>query len=104
MNLYKFFIASFILIFSFNDIIHSQEKHYYQTDFSKSEFKSRRSKIFNKIGNNSIALIQGGASVAGFKVFRQNNTFYYLSGIEEGHAYLLLNGKNRKTTLYLPRR
>ena len=49
MNLYKFFIASFILIFSFNDIIHSQEKHYYQTDFSKSEFKSRRSKIFNKI-------------------------------------------------------
>ena len=65
MNLYKFFIASFILIFSFNDIIHSQEKHYYQTDFSKNEFKSRRSKIFNKIGNNSIALIQGGASVAG---------------------------------------
>lgn len=37
-------------------------------------------------------------------MFRQTNTFYYLCGIEEGHAYLLLNGKNRSTTLYLPHR
>jgi Xaa-Pro aminopeptidase len=84
--------------------LYSQEKHYYQTDFTISEFEARRSKIFKEIGNNSIALIQGGASVAGFKVFRQTNTFYYLSGIEEGHVYLLLNGENKKTTIYLPRR
>jgi|TARA_B110000114_G_scaffold167317_1_gene189195 Xaa-Pro aminopeptidase len=84
--------------------LYSQEKHYYQTDFTISEFEARRSKIFKEIGNNSIALIQGGASVAGFKVFRQTNTFYYLSGIEEGHVYLLLNGGNKKTTIYLPRR
>lgn len=81
-----------------------QQKHYYQTDFSKEEFESRRAVLFDAIGVNGIALIQSAPTVAGFKVFRQTNTFYYLSGVEEGHAYLLLNGKNRSTTIYLPHR
>ena len=104
MHFKKLLFISAILIISNKTILFSQEKNYYQTDFTISEFETRRSKVFNEIGTNSIALIQGGASVAGFKVFRQTNTFYYLSGIEEGHAYLLLNGKNKKTTIYLPRR
>ena len=104
MHFKKLLFISAILIISNKTILFSQEKNYYQTDFTISEFEARRSKVFNEIGTNSIALIQGGASVAGFKVFRQTNTFYYLSGIEEGHAYLLLNGKNKKTTIYLPRR
>ena len=70
-----------------------QQKHYYQTDFSKEEFESRRAVLFDAIGVNGIALIQSAPTVAGFKVFRQTNTFYYLSGVEEGHAYLLLDGK-----------
>jgi Xaa-Pro aminopeptidase len=104
MSLKKILLISTILLMSNKNNLYSQEKHYYQTDFTISEFEARRSKIFKEIGNNSIALIQGGASVAGFKVFRQTNTFYYLSGIEEGHVYLLLNGENKKTTIYLPRR
>lgn len=83
---------------------YSQEKHYFQTDFTPSEFEARRARIYDAIGPNAIALIQGAPSVAGFKVFRQSNTFYYLCGLEEGHAYLLLNGKNKTTTLYLPHR
>ncbi len=83
---------------------HSQERHYFQTDFPPAEFEARRARIFEAIGPNAIALIQSAPSVAGFKVFRQSNTFYYLCGLEEGHAYLLLNGKNRSTTLYLPHR
>src|SRR5262249_26247315 len=35
---------------------------------------------------------------------RQNNEFYYLCGIETPHAYLILDGKTRKATLYLPPR
>jgi Xaa-Pro aminopeptidase len=104
MSLKKILLISTILLMSNKNNLYSQEKHYYQTDFTISEFEARRSKIFKEIGNNSIALIQGGPSVAGFKVFRQTNTFYYLSGIEEGHVYLLLNGGNKKTTIYLPRR
>ncbi len=82
----------------------AQEKHYYQTDFSIVDFQERRSQIFEAIGNNSIALIQGAASITGFKVFRQTNTFYYLCGLESEHAYLLLNGKTKTSTIYLPNR
>jgi len=82
----------------------AQEQHYYQTDFSIVDFQERRSQIFEAIGNNSIALIQGAASIKGFKVFRQTNTFYYLCGLESEHAYLLLNGKTKTTTIYLPNR
>ena len=97
-----FFI--FLLLSLKTAYLFGQEKHYYQTDFPPSEFETRRSKIFDEIGVNGIALIQSAPTVAGFKVFRQTNTFYYLCGLEEGHAYLLLNGKNKTTTIYLPHR
>ena len=94
----------FVFIFLKTPCLVGQERHYYQTNFLPEEFKSRRSVIFDEIGVNGIALIQGAPSVAGFKLFRQSNSLYYLCGLEEGHAYLLLNGKNRSTTIYLPHR
>lgn len=97
------FLRAFLLILiSIN--IQAQEKHHYQTDFSVENFKERRFKIYNEIGTNAVALIQGSAGVPGFSVFRQSNTFYYLCGLETAHAYLLLNGKNKTSTLYLPHR
>jgi Xaa-Pro aminopeptidase len=36
--------------------------------------------------------------------FRQSNEFYYMSGIETPHAYLLLDGSTRKATVFLPHR
>lgn len=82
----------------------AQDQHRYQTDFSKEELAARRAAVFNSIGNKAIALLQGASGIPGFTVFRQANNFYYLSGIESAHAYLLLNGKNKTTTLYLPHR
>ncbi|MDH3650308.1 MAG: Xaa-Pro peptidase family protein, partial [Saprospiraceae bacterium] len=82
----------------------AQEKHHFQTDFSVNDFAERREKIFVSIGTNAIALIQGSAGVPGFSVFRQSNSFYYLCGLETAHAYLLLNGENKRSTLYLPHR
>ena len=82
----------------------AQDNHHYQSDFAKEEFAQRRSKIFDAMGNNAIALIQGASGLPGFSVFRQSNTFYYLTGLESPHAYLLLNGKSRKATIYLPHR
>lgn len=76
----------------------------YQTDLPKEEFQERRNKVFNAIGDNAMALLQGAPSVQGFYVFRQTNNFYYLCGLEVPHSYLLLDGKNRQTTLYLPHR
>lgn len=82
----------------------AQNNHHYQTDFSKEEFAQRRSKLYDAIGNNAIAVIQGASGLPGFSVFRQSNTFYYLTGIETAHAYLLINGRTRQATLYLPHR
>lgn len=94
-----------VLLFLLSGVFASgQEKHYYQTDFSKEDFAGRRVKIFEKIGKNAIAIIQGAKGTADFNVFRQTNEFYYLSGIETPHAYLLLDGRNQKTTLYLSHR
>jgi Xaa-Pro aminopeptidase len=82
----------------------SQDKHHYQNDFSIENFRERRTSILETIGNDAIALIQGASGRSGFSVFRQSNTFYYLTGVETDHAYLMLDGKNRRTTLYLPHR
>ena len=93
----------FFLIVSIYPAI-SQEKYNYQTDFTIEDFSERRTTIFDAIGNKAIAVIQGASGVSGFSIFRQSNTFYYLTGLETDHAYLLLNGRNRQTTLYLPHR
>ena len=82
----------------------AQGTHHYQTDFTKDELAARRGRVYDAIGTQGIAVVQGAAGVPGFSVFRQANDFYYLTGVESAHAYLLLNGRTRRATLYLPRR
>jgi Xaa-Pro aminopeptidase len=82
----------------------AQENPHYQTDFSRDELARRRSAIFDAIGPTALAVVQGASGVPGFSVFRQNNTFYYLTGLESPHAYLLLSGRTRQATVYLPHR
>lgn len=76
----------------------------YQRDFSAAELTARRTRVYDAIGPRAIALVQGAAGVRGFSVFRQSNEAYYLTGLEAPHAYVLLNGRSRTTTLYLPHR
>lgn len=83
---------------------HAQGTHNYQVDFPKEEFVARRARVYDAIGRQGIALVQGASGVPGFSVFRQSNEFYYLSGVESPHAYLVLNGRSRSATLYLPHR
>lgn len=97
---FKFFIIA--IVYCTASPLFSQDKHHYQTDFSIENFSERRTKLLDAIGNNAIALVQGASGQAGFSIFRQSNTFYYLTGLETDHAYLLVNGKSKKTTLYLP--
>ncbi len=99
----KPFVLLFLIVV-LPSLAFAQEKHYYQTDFSVEEFAGRRNKVYDVIGNQAIAVVQGARGLAGFTVFRQSNEFYYLCGVESAHAYLLLNGRSRKTTLYLPHR
>src|SRR5262245_58341394 len=77
---------------------------YYQTDFPAEEFRARQAKVLEQIGTSAVAVVQGVAQTEGFTLPRQHNTFYYLSGIETPGAYLLLDGRTKKVTLYLPAR
>ncbi len=100
----KIIYTAIIVLLMFTTLASAQDKHRYQTEFSVEEFAKRRGKICDEIGNNAIAVIQGASGIPGFTVFRQSNSFYYLTGLETAHSYLLINGKNRKSTIYLPHR
>jgi Xaa-Pro aminopeptidase len=76
----------------------------YQTDFPPEEFQTRWNAVFDRIGNHAIALVQGAGKARGFNVPRQTNEFYHLSGVETPHAYLMIDGRDRKVTLLLPPR
>ncbi len=81
----------------------AEAQYQFQTDFSADDFRQRREAVYDAIGSN-IAIIQGAADVQGFINFRQSNTFYYLSGLEVASAYMVLDGRDRMTSLYLPHR
>jgi len=75
----------------------------FTTDFPPQEFSQRRQNVMKAIGDG-LALIPGAASPQGYTRFRQSNEFYYLCGIESPHAYLLIDGAVKRTSLYLPHR
>jgi Xaa-Pro aminopeptidase len=77
---------------------------YYQTDFPAEEFRGRHARVFEQIGANAVAVVQGMPQTEGFTYPRQHNTFYYLCGIETPGAYLLLDGRVKKVSIYLPAR
>jgi Xaa-Pro aminopeptidase len=76
----------------------------YQTDFPPEEFQARWNAVFDKIGSHGVAIVQGAPKANGFLVPRQTNEFYHLCGIETPHAYLILDGRDRRATLFLPPR
>jgi Xaa-Pro aminopeptidase len=76
----------------------------YQTDFPPEEFRARFARVFDGIGAEAAALVQGAPMVRGFVLPRQTNELYYLCGVETPHAYLLLDGRSRRVTLFLPPR
>ena len=45
---------------------------YYQTDFPAEEFKARHARIFEQIGSNAVAVVQGMAQTEGYTYPRQH--------------------------------
>jgi len=82
----------------------AQEIPWHQTDFPADEFQARWTKLFDKIGDHAVAVLQGMPQTNGFVMPRQTNEFYYLCGVETPGSYLLLDGRKRRVTLYLPPR
>jgi len=92
---------TYILFLIFFSVLLSQ---HYQVDFPPEEFKKRWKGVFDQIDDDAVAIVQGFPLSNGFIMPRQTNAFYYLSGIETPHAYILLDGRDKKVTLYMPPR
>jgi len=71
--------------------------------FSPDDFAKRRAKVFEQIGDG-IAILQGAELTEGFVKFRQDNNFYYLTGVEIPNARLILDGKTKTSILFVPDR
>ena len=68
--------------------------------FPPEEFASRRAKVMEQIGDG-VAILQGTTERPGEQPFRQSNQFYYLCGVAEPRAILVVDGKTKRSTLYL---
>ena len=68
--------------------------------FPPDEFAARRAKVMEKIGDG-VAILQGTTERPGEQPLRQNNQFFYLTGVVEPRAIVTLDGRTKKTTLYL---
>lgn len=73
----------------------------FTTDLPPEEFAERRRRVFERISREAIALLQGALVPIGWVRFRQSNEFYHLCGVEVLNAYLLLDGRMQRTSLYL---
>ena len=87
-------------------VLTAQQPAPYFTDvFPLEEFAARRGRVMERIGD-AVAVIQGAPEMSAEVAFRQNNQFFYLTGVEVPRAILLIDGKAKRSTLYLapPRR
>jgi Xaa-Pro aminopeptidase len=68
--------------------------------FPPEEYAARRARVMAQIGDG-IAVLQGAAERPAEAPFRQNNQFFYLTGVEVPRAILILDGRAKTSTLYL---
>jgi Xaa-Pro aminopeptidase len=66
-------------------------------------YAARRGALMKKIGD-SIAVLQGEPEPRAYTAFRQDNSFYYLTGVETPNARLLVDGVRHQSILFLPER
>src|SRR5215469_17011221 len=68
--------------------------------FPPEEFAMRRAKVMEKIGDG-VAIVLGTTEPPGEMPLRQNNQFHYLCGVVEPRAVLVIDGKAKRSTLFL---
>jgi len=68
--------------------------------FPPDEFAARRARVMSQIGD-AVAIVLGATEPPGELAFRQNNQFFYLTGLVEPRAAVILDGRTKTTTLFL---
>ena len=68
--------------------------------FPPEEFAARRAKVMAQIGDG-VAIVLGTPGPPGEMPFRQNSQFFYLTGVAEPRARAIIDGRTKKTTVFL---
>jgi len=68
--------------------------------FPLDEFAARRARLIQSLGD-SVAILQGTAERPGEQPLRQNNQFFYLTGVVEPRAIVTIDGRTKRSTLFL---
>src|SRR5207244_4826128 len=68
--------------------------------FPPEEYAARRARVMQKIGDG-IAIVQGTTERPGEQPLRQANQFFYISGVVEPRAILVIDGKTKRSALFL---
>ncbi len=68
--------------------------------FPLDEFASRRARVMQAVGD-AVVVVQGTTERPGEQPLRQNNQFFYLTGVVEPRAIVVIDGRTKRTTLYL---
>jgi len=73
-----------------------------RTGYSKEELQRRRSVLMKKL-DNGIVVLFGEAEPQPGAHFRQDNDFYYFTGVEDVNAIVLMAPRSEEAFLFLPR-
>src|SRR5262245_7509436 len=79
------------------------DKRLFTDAFPPAEFAARRAQVMAAIGDG-VAIITGATEQPNYEKFKQNKQFFYLCGVEVPRAMLLIDGKAKRSTLFLPAR
>ena len=93
--------AGILLLLLFTGVANAQPL--FDDSFPPQEFADRRASVMDAI-SDGVAILQGATEYPAYVRFRQSNHFFYLTGVEVPRALVVVDGRARRTTLYLPSR
>lgn len=96
MRTYLIFVA--LMLVALSSLLYAQPV--FSNIFPPEEFAARRARVMEKIGDG-VAILQGTTERPGEQPLRQSNQFYYLTGVVEPRAILVMDGKTKRSMLFL---
>ncbi len=96
MKLLKLIFCCTLLLLAENSFSQTMWKY-----FKPEDFEARRNKLMEKIGDG-VLILQGAELPEAYVKFRQDNNFYYLTGVEIPDAVLIIDGRRKETVLLVP--
>lgn len=71
--------------------------------FAAAEYVARRNAVLATMGQAEVLLVPTGEGTSGGETFRQLDDFEYLAGLEVSRSILAIDGRTKRSLLFVPR-